>query len=88
MKSIAILCNYRLDPNRVGGMDYFYWAFDAACREQGYKITWFFPNNAKHGNYPKLHIVDCKENRIEDFFLQYLKTESARYDYIICFTAM
>lgn len=84
MKSIAILCNYRLDPNRVGGMDYFYWAFDAACREQGYKITWFFPNNAKHGNYPKLHIVDCKENRIEDFFLQYLKTESATYDYIIC----
>ena len=28
LKKIAILCNYELLPERVGGMDYFFWQFD------------------------------------------------------------
>ena len=38
-QKIAVLCNYELLPERVGGMDYFYWMFDAKCKEQGIEIV-------------------------------------------------
>lgn len=84
MRNIAVLCNYVLDPNRVGGMDYFYWAFDASCREKGYSVTWFFPNRATHGQYTTLNIISAEHTRIEDCFIQHVKQGSTSYDYVIC----
>ncbi len=35
-KKIAVVCNYGLTPNRVGGMDRFFWLFDKKCKENGH----------------------------------------------------
>ncbi|MDG2432747.1 MAG: hypothetical protein P8M54_09850, partial [Flavobacterium sp.] len=55
-KRIAVLCNYKLLPERVGGMDYFFWQFDANCKLNNIQVDWFFPNTAKHGQYSMLTI--------------------------------
>lgn len=71
LKKIAILCNYRLLPERVGGMDRFFWTLHQKAIQDGVKITWFFPNNATHGDYPKMHIIANETSHVEDTFLQY-----------------
>jgi glycosyltransferase involved in cell wall biosynthesis len=83
MKSIAILCNYKLETNRVGGMDYFFWEFDTACKEAGHAITWYFPNTAHHGNYPYMHIIDAKQQSVENCFLNDVKSNSKKFDTIV-----
>ena len=40
---IAVACLYPIRPDRIGGMDRFFWAFDKAVREVGKSIVWFFP---------------------------------------------
>lgn len=83
MKSIAILCNYRLDPDRVGGMDYFFWAFDAACKQVGRSVTWYFPNQGSHGIYPDMHIIPAGEHSIENAFLNDIALTKKKYDTVI-----
>jgi glycosyltransferase involved in cell wall biosynthesis len=84
MKSIAILCNYRLEPNRVGGMDYFFWEFDAACKAEGIDAIWFFPNIATHGKYGELRIIASNDLSIEETFLKYVNQIHNSFDNIIC----
>lgn len=68
VKNIAVLCDYALLPERVGGMDYFFWEFDRKCKENGIEVDWFFPNIASHGKYASMKIFDCKQD-IEASFL-------------------
>lgn len=82
-KKIAILCNYELLPERVGGMDYFFWAFDAKCKENGIQVDWFFPNQLIHGEYSNLNIYDCKYQSIESCFLAFCKQQQPGYLHII-----
>lgn len=70
-KTIAVLCNYRLMPERVGGMDRFFWLFDKACKQQGHEVVWFFPNVATHGHYAQLQIVADDHGRVEQSFLEH-----------------
>ena len=56
---IALLCNYELLPERIGGMDYFFWSFDQRCKENGIQVDWFFPNKSGHEQYIDLAIYDC-----------------------------
>ena len=37
-QKIAIICNYHLLSERVGGMDYFFWEFDKKCKENNIQI--------------------------------------------------
>ena len=67
-RKIAVLCNYELLPTRVGGMDYFFWQFDAKCKENNIQVDWFFPNKSSHGAYDKLTIFDSKGKAVESFF--------------------
>lgn len=67
-KKIAVLCNYRLLPERVGGMDYFFWLFDARCKAAGIDVDWFFPNRSEHGGYPGLNIIPSGGEEVETFF--------------------
>ena len=83
MKSIAILCNYRLDPNRIGGMDYFFWEFDAACKQIGHQVIWFFPNEGNHGKYPTMQIVTANQDTIENCFLKTLARKTNNFDIIL-----
>ena len=82
-KKIAVLCNYELLPERVGGMDYFFWQFDAKCKEHGLEVDWFFPNLSSHGSYPDLNIHSSKTENVEKNFLTFLKHNKTGYSHII-----
>ncbi|HJS01098.1 MAG TPA: glycosyltransferase family 4 protein [Flavobacterium sp.] len=82
-KKIAIICNYQLLPERVGGMDYFFWDFDKKCKENGIEIDWFFPNKSNHGRYSEL-TIHCQNNEnIENSFLDFCKINKVEYTHII-----
>lgn len=82
-RKIAILCNYELLPERVGGMDYFFWMFDQKCKDNGFHVDWFFPNQSQHGGYPKLTIFDSNYQNVENYFLSFCTQNKSCYSYII-----
>lgn len=82
-RKIAVLCNYQLLPERVGGMDYFFWQFDEKCKENNVEVDWFFPNRSVHGGYSSLTIIECKDKNIENFFLHFCKENKSNYTHIV-----
>ncbi len=72
-KKIAVLCDYRLMPERVGGMDRFFWLFNFECKALGYEIVWFFPNESHHDGYANLDIIAANGKSIEQTFLNHSK---------------
>ncbi|MFV8392937.1 glycosyltransferase family 4 protein [Flavobacterium sp. LB2P6] len=80
---IALICNYELLPERVGGMDYFFWMFDAKCKENGIKVDWFFPNQSQHGDYSKLTIFNSNYQNVENYFLDFCILNQTPYSFII-----
>ncbi|MCZ4318530.1 glycosyltransferase family 4 protein [Aequorivita viscosa] len=82
-KRIAVLCDYRLMPERIGGMDYFFWQFDASCKAQNIAVDWFFPNGGNHGEYEKLNIIAADEKSIESLFLDHLQKNKVSYSHAI-----
>lgn len=82
-KTIAVLCNYELLPERVGGMDYFFWQFDKKCKENNIQVDWFFPNAATHGNYPDLTIYSSATQNVETNFLNFYKENKIAYSHIV-----
>ncbi|OGS80315.1 MAG: group 1 glycosyl transferase [Flavobacteria bacterium RIFCSPLOWO2_12_FULL_31_7] len=84
MKKIAVICNYELLPERVGGMDRFFWLFNQECLKLNYQIDWFFPNVSHHGQYSELHIIAPEKNQtLESKFLQFSESENKKYDVVI-----
>ena len=83
VQRIAIICNYELLPERVGGMDYFFWDFDKKCKENGVEVDWFFPNISDHGNYSQLTIYEAGELSLENSFLKFLEENKSNYSHII-----
>lgn len=72
IKKIAVLCDYRLIPDRVGGMDRFFWLFDKVSKTRGYEVVWFFPNQANHDDYSQLNIIPAHDQQqVEKSFLDY-----------------
>jgi len=51
IRNIAIVCNYALNPNRIGGMDFFYWELDKQLKLKNYKVTWLFQNGGQITHY-------------------------------------
>jgi glycosyltransferase involved in cell wall biosynthesis len=83
-KHIAVICNYQLLDNRIGGMDYFFWAFNKKCLEAGIAIDWFFPNTATHGAYDTFTIIANAANiSIEASFINYIKHTTVNYTHVI-----
>ncbi len=70
-KKIAVLCDYRLMPERVGGMDRFFWLFDSEAKALKYEIVWFFPNESYHEGYTNLTIIAANGKSVEQTFLEY-----------------
>lgn len=81
-RKIAVLCNYELLPERVGGMDYFFWQFDKKCKENNIQVDWFFPNQSSHGEYDKLTVFDSENKAMESFFLDYCSQNNSKYEYV------
>jgi glycosyltransferase involved in cell wall biosynthesis len=82
-KKIALICNYELLSERVGGMDYFFWMFDKKCKEKGIQVDWFFPNQSQHGGYCKLTIFNSNYQNVENYFLDFCIQNKSNYSYII-----
>lgn len=82
-RKIAVICNYKLLPERVGGMDHFFWQFDAKCKENNIQVDWFFPNHSSHGDYDKLTILESKNASLESFFLDYCLHNNSKYESVI-----
>ncbi|MFI2743774.1 glycosyltransferase family 4 protein [Zhouia sp. PK063] len=80
-KKIAVVCNYELLPDRIGGMDHFFWAFDAACKQEGMTVDWFFPNTMSHPKYDQLHIITPVDTDVTSFFSTYIQQHA--YD-VVC----
>ncbi len=82
-RKIAVICQYELLENRVGGMDQFFWAFDAKCKDHGVDIDWFFPNSSNHAAYQGLKIISADYGSMEQFFLSHIKMQNKTYDLVI-----
>ncbi|MCV9927462.1 glycosyltransferase family 4 protein [Flavobacterium sp. LS1R49] len=80
---IAVLCNYELLPERVGGMDNFFWDFDKKCKENNIQVDWFFPNQSDHGYYSQLNINSSKASNVENYFLCFCSKNKPKYTHII-----
>jgi glycosyltransferase involved in cell wall biosynthesis len=84
MQKIAVICNYELLPERVGGMDRFFWLFNQECLRLNYQIHWFFPNVSHHGQYSQLHIISPDKNQsLESKFLHFSESQTEKYDVVI-----
>lgn len=83
MTKIALICNYQLLPERVGGMDYFFWEFDKQCKSNGIEVDWFFPNFSDHGGYSGLTIHSSNTKNTEKSFLDFCKENKPHYTHII-----
>ncbi len=79
VKRIAIVCSYELLPERIGGMDYFFWMFDQKCNTNGIQVDWFFPNESRHNGYSELTIFSSDHQNVEEFFYNYCLNNKPLY---------
>ena len=82
-KKIAIVCNYPLNPNRIGGMDRFYVAYDKRAKEFGYKVDWYFTAYQPFDFFSGLTIFSSNHQNVEQFFLEQVVKEKKEYDILI-----
>src|SRR5690606_27975449 len=83
INKIAIICNYELLESRVGGMDYFFWAFHKKCAEKQIAVDWLFPNTASYGDYHLFNIIPSQGTSLEHHFIHHIKTQNVEYSHII-----
>ncbi|OBX21492.1 hypothetical protein A9996_18055 [Gelidibacter algens] len=83
LKSIAVICNYEIREDRIGGMDRFFEAFDTKAKTQGYTIHWFFKGEKVIDFYKGLDITLTQTASVESLFLNDLKKDTRSYDYVI-----
>lgn len=50
MNKIAVLCNYSLNPNRIGVMERFSVVYDAKAKAMGYEVDWNFTADVYNDN--------------------------------------
>jgi L-malate glycosyltransferase len=81
-KHIAVICNYKMHPNRIGGMDRFFVAYDEACKNKGISVDWFFSASEIHDFYSDLNIKADNES-VETCFLNHLDITHAIYEVVV-----
>jgi len=83
-QNIAVICNYQLHANRIGGMDRFYVAYDEKAKELGYKVDWFFSNHEEFNFFDSLNIFSSKRNQtVEVFFREYCLQNNKQYNTVV-----
>jgi len=83
-KSLAIICNYDLRPNRIGGMDRFFKLFNTKLKENGFKVKWFFLKYEPFGFYQDFEIITPQSGeKITECFLKYIKYQNLSFDILI-----
>jgi glycosyltransferase involved in cell wall biosynthesis len=82
-KRIAVVCNYVLRADRLGGMDRFYKLYDQELKEQGYVVDWFFTQAESFEFYNNLTLFHSEGNNVEAFFLNFIKINKVNYDLVV-----
>jgi len=83
-KSIAIICNYDLRPNRIGGMDRFFKLFNSKLLKEEYSVLWFFSEYQPFEFYDNFKIITPKANqKITDCFLDYISKHNLKFDFLV-----
>lgn len=82
-KKIAIVCNYALNPNRIGGMDRFWVAYDTKAKLLGYEVDWYFADYQAFDFFSGLTIYSANHQNVELFFLEKVTSEKLQYDVLI-----
>ncbi|SNR75848.1 Glycosyltransferase involved in cell wall bisynthesis [Lutibacter agarilyticus] len=87
MKTIAVICDYVLRPDRIGGMDRFYVEYDRRAKELGYEVHWYFSSYTPFNFFEGLTIFSAKGDAVESFFLE--KNIKNKYEILVThFTAL
>ncbi len=82
-KNIAVLCDYYLIPERIGGMDRFYIVYDKAAKILGFNIDWFFSKDTNFEFYKDLTIYSANNTSVEQFFLWHCENSDIEYDVVV-----
>ncbi|GAB5564477.1 MAG: hypothetical protein Wins2KO_15400 [Winogradskyella sp.] len=81
---VAVICDYKLLPDRIGGMDHFFWAFNVKCKENNIEVDWFLPNKSEFSDYKTLNILAPNNNSsLTDFVVKTIKERNYTYTHII-----
>ena len=83
MKKVAVICNYPLFPDRIGGMDRFFWSFDKKCKEINFQVDWYFSDFAAYEGYKNLKVLSSNQQKMESFFIHQIKLNNLKYDFVI-----
>lgn len=81
--SIAVICNYKLNPDRIGSMDRFYIGFDSRAKQLGYNVDWFFSDYKSFDFYKDLNVYGANNQSVETFFLNHLAEKNKIYNVVI-----
>ena len=82
-KKIAVVCNYALNPRRIGGMDRFYVAYDKRAKQLGYEVDWYFLDYPPFDFFSGLIIFSANNTNMESFFLEKVHQERLKYDILV-----
>ncbi|AZQ43875.1 glycosyltransferase family 4 protein [Nonlabens ponticola] len=78
---IAVVCNYQLREDRIGGMDRFFVRYDAFAKANNYKVSWYFSNHEDLEFYRELDIVPNSGKSAEQHFIDHLN--SSKYSHVV-----
>ena len=73
IKTIAVVCNYDLKPDRIGGMDRFFKAYNKALLEEGKSVIWFFSGGEIFEFYEGFILHIAANDNVEELYIDYLK---------------
>lgn len=82
-KRIAVVCDYKITPNRVGGMDRFFVAYDRKLKQSGCEVHWYFSSVENFDFYNQLMMFDAKNNGVESFFINTIVQNKLVYDVLV-----
>ncbi len=83
IKKIAIVCNYELKANRIGGMDRFYLAYDKKLKALGYEVHWYFSDYGGFDFFSELTIFSAEKAEISSYFLNEAATHNRHYHVMV-----
>lgn len=72
-KHIAVVCDYELNPDRIGGMDRFFKMYNEELVREGNKLTWFFSGGKHFDFYDGMNTHIAQKETVERLFRDYLE---------------
>ncbi|ANW96299.1 hypothetical protein AXE80_08420 [Wenyingzhuangia fucanilytica] len=83
MKKIAVVCNYVLRPDRIGGMDRFYQLYNQKLMEKEVEVDWYFTNYTPFDFYKGMNIYSANGGSVEQLFLTKNVSEQKAYNTVV-----